>query len=330
MSNYTKNVAYTAKDALTTGDPAKRIKGSEMDAELDEIAVAIATKEDTANKGTASGYAGLDSGSLVPVANLPTGTTTAAGILELATSAEAITGTDTARAVTPDALSDTISTVLANGIGLLSDFYGMVDPNADRILFWDDSAGIGEFLTLGTNLSITGTTINAAGSTNASDLTSGTIPDARIQASGVTQHQASLTIAETQITDGAVLARVAAAETISGVWNFSVGVTYDGIEVGFRPVPRSLTATTATTGDKGKCIALSASITIPNATFATGDCFSIYNNSSGALTITQGVGLTLRWAGTATTGSRTIAQRGMATVWFNESSEAIISGSGLS
>lgn len=37
------------------------------------------------------------------------------------------------------------------------------DPNADRILFWDESAGFATWLTLGTNLSITGTTLNAAG-----------------------------------------------------------------------------------------------------------------------------------------------------------------------
>jgi len=37
------------------------------------------------------------------------------------------------------------------------------DPNADRILFWDDSAGATAFLTPGTNLTITGTTIDAAG-----------------------------------------------------------------------------------------------------------------------------------------------------------------------
>lgn len=39
----------------------------------------------------------------------------------------------------------------------------LADPNADRILFWDDSAGSIDWLQLGTNLSITGTTINAAG-----------------------------------------------------------------------------------------------------------------------------------------------------------------------
>lgn len=37
------------------------------------------------------------------------------------------------------------------------------DPNADRIMFWDDSAGVVDWLTLGTNLSITGTTLNASG-----------------------------------------------------------------------------------------------------------------------------------------------------------------------
>lgn len=38
----------------------------------------------------------------------------------------------------------------------------LVDPNADRVLFWDDSAGAYTHLTMGTNLTITGTTLNAA------------------------------------------------------------------------------------------------------------------------------------------------------------------------
>lgn len=39
----------------------------------------------------------------------------------------------------------------------------LTDPGADRILFWDDSAGAVTWLTVGSNLSITGTTINATG-----------------------------------------------------------------------------------------------------------------------------------------------------------------------
>lgn len=39
----------------------------------------------------------------------------------------------------------------------------LTDPNADRILFWDDSAGGFAYLTAGTGLSISGTTITATG-----------------------------------------------------------------------------------------------------------------------------------------------------------------------
>lgn len=39
----------------------------------------------------------------------------------------------------------------------------LTDPGADRLMFWDDSAGNVDWLTLGTNLSITGTTLNATG-----------------------------------------------------------------------------------------------------------------------------------------------------------------------
>lgn len=47
-----------------------------------------------------------------------------------------------------------------------------------------------------------------------------TIPEA-----SVTEHEAALTILETQITDGSLLARVAANETISGEWTFNDDVT---------------------------------------------------------------------------------------------------------
>lgn len=48
MSNYTKVTNFTAKDSLTSGDPNKVVKGSEIDTEFAAIATAIATKADTA------------------------------------------------------------------------------------------------------------------------------------------------------------------------------------------------------------------------------------------------------------------------------------------
>lgn len=44
MSDYTKATNFTAKDNLITGNPSKLIKGSEIDAELNAIAAAIASK----------------------------------------------------------------------------------------------------------------------------------------------------------------------------------------------------------------------------------------------------------------------------------------------
>jgi hypothetical protein len=69
---------------------------------------------------------------------------------------------------------------------------------------------------------------------------------------------------------------------------------------------------------------------VPSGAFAAGDTVSIYNATAGNLTLTEGAGLTLRLAGTATTGSRTLAQRSLATVWFESATEAIVIGAGVS
>ena len=49
----------------------------------------------------------------------------------------------------------------------LDDIGALVDPNADRLMFWDDSVGDIVWLTVGGGLTITGTTITAAAATEA-------------------------------------------------------------------------------------------------------------------------------------------------------------------
>ncbi len=49
MSNYTKTTDFASKDALSSGDPNKIIKGTEFETEFDNIATAIATKANTAS-----------------------------------------------------------------------------------------------------------------------------------------------------------------------------------------------------------------------------------------------------------------------------------------
>lgn len=94
---------------------------------------------------------------------------------------------------------------------------------------------------------------------------------------------------------------------------------------GLRSLLTSATSGTLVLSDRGTLVSISAGLTVPNSVFAANDVVTIYNNSAGALTITAGI-TTLRLSGTATTGNRTLAQRGIATIVFISGTEAVISG----
>ena len=68
MSNYTKATNFASKDSLSTGNPAKVIKGTEIDAEYTAIASAISSKADS-NSPTFTGTP------LAPTASSGTSTT---------------------------------------------------------------------------------------------------------------------------------------------------------------------------------------------------------------------------------------------------------------
>ena len=82
---------------------------------------------------------------------------------------------DVTLAGTPDYITISGQTITRGLIDLATDVTGqlplanggtganLTDPNADRILFWDDSAGAVTWLTAGTGLTISGTTISASG-----------------------------------------------------------------------------------------------------------------------------------------------------------------------
>ena len=89
---------------------------------------------------------------------------------------------------------------------------------------------------------------------------------------------------------------------------------------------------TLVAGDAGKAISITTGgVTIPNSVLAAGNIVTIYNNSASSQTITQGTGVTLQFAGqpTSTTGNRTLGLYGIATILFITSSNAVISGAGL-
>ena len=102
---------------------------------------------------------------------------------------------------------------------------------------------------------------------------------------------------------------------------------------GIRAIPQNskTAAYTLVVGDVGKHISITTGgVTVPSGVFSAGDAITIFNNSTSSQTVTQGSSVTLRSAGTANTGNRTLAQYGVCTVLCVASNVFVISGAGLS
>jgi hypothetical protein len=101
--------------------------------------------------------------------------------------------------------------------------------------------------------------------------------------------------------------------------------------VGFRNIPAVGTKTASYTlavGDVGKYVQVSTggSITIPDATFAEGDIVSVFNNTTGAITVTCTI-TTAYIAGTdSDKATVSLATRGVATILFISGTVCVISG----
>ena len=99
-----------------------------------------------------------------------------------------------------------------------------------------------------------------------------------------------------------------------------------------RSIPRSnqSSAYTLVASDAGKCVTAGGNITVNNSVFAEGNAVTIIADTGSDITITQGSGVTMYNTGDASTGNRTLAARGMCTIWFVAANNCYISGAGLS
>jgi hypothetical protein len=113
--------------------------------------------------------------------------------------------------------------------------------------------------------------------------------------------------------------------------NRTVTIPNETFTVGFRNLPAVGTQTgsyTLAVNDVGKYVQVSTggSITIPTSTFAEGDAITIYNNTTGNITITCSAP-TAYIAGTNTVKtSMTLATRGVATVLFYSATACVVTG----
>lgn len=178
--------------------------------------------------------------------------------------------------------------------------YKVVLKNANDVTQWtvDNIATYGTIASQNSNnVSITGGTIS--GITATFNVTGNVSGNAGTVTNGVY-------LTATQTLTNKTITGLASASTV----NDSAGT---GFAIGFRKCPQS-TNTTAAISDVGKQLYVSATTTIPSGVFTAGDWFRIINSSNATVTITQGAGTTLRLAGSATTGSRTLAVYGVALV----------------
>ena len=89
---------------------------------------------------------------------------------------------------------------------------------------------------------------------------------------------------------------------------------------------------TLVASDAGKVIhahSTTATVVVPNSVFSVGNTVTILNGGTGNIAVNQGSGFALRNTADGSSGNRTLAQFGMATIYFSSASIGYISGSNM-
>lgn len=279
MSNYSQAVFFAPKDSLLTGNPAKLIKGAEVDPELSAIATAIASKYDSSNFTFANPSATIGLAAVNGTAATPM------------------------RSDAAPALSQAIA------------------PTWTALHTFTPASGVG-------------VKINAVANSAIAILTA---PNTSGQSLGLDVR------AGTNTTDFGLIVRNATLSTVFQVRGDGMvqAVDQGGTQqdVGWRDTPQNSQTVNyiLALSDRGKAVVMNGAattITIPanaSVAFPAGSTIVIVNNLAGNLSI----GITtdqMFLAGTLTSGTRTLAAGGIATVMktFNGTTQWIISGAGLS
>ncbi len=300
MADYTQITFFAPKDALGTGNPSKLIKGSEVDPELAAISTAIATKFDSGDVADNTAAAALASD----------------GVL-----------------ITPAKLKYAVEngTILYNFNALTA--LGSAADTTDYVPFYDVSASTTKKITVANLIAGTGYVPNARTITAGTGLTGG----------GDFSADRTLNV-------GASLGIVVNADSVEV--DEGSGLTFSGNQlvvyrnpssvldgVGYMDIPvNSINANyTAVMTDRGKAIirdntgGAAVTVTIPangSVAYPTGSVLTFINRNSVNVTIAITTD-TLIFAGTNTTGSRTLIQHGWASAVKMDSTTWIINGVGL-
>lgn len=97
------------------------------------------------------------------------------------------------------------------------------------------------------------------------------------------------------------------------------------------PVNTQTAGYTLVASDNGKQVIMNTTgnVTVPNAVFAANKNVVISNLTGGPITLIQGSGLSMIFAGQGTTGNRTLAHTSLVTLVFQSSGQCLVSGAGI-
>jgi len=159
-----------------------------------------------------------------------------------------------------------------------------------------------------------GTTLTVSGTTGVTLPTTGTLA----------------TLAGTETLSNKTLTAPALGTPSQGVLS---SCTVDGTNaVGYRNIPQSgsakTTSYTLATGDVGEFIEVGASgsIVVPNSTFAAGDAVVIFNNTSGAITLTMSITTAYIGGTDSDVATISLATRGLCNVLFISGTVCVVTG----
>jgi hypothetical protein len=112
----------------------------------------------------------------------------------------------------------------------------------------------------------------------------------------------------------------------------TTSTTYSDVNGALRAIPRSgaakTTSYTLAVTDVGEYIEVGTggSITVPNAVFSTGDAVVIFNNTSGAITLTLSITTAYQGGTDADKATLSLATRGVANILFISGTVCVVTG----
>ncbi len=117
----------------------------------------------------------------------------------------------------------------------------------------------------------------------------------------------------------------------SSASNYTMTLPAENMTVGFKNIPAVGAKTSGyvlAVGDVGKYVEIGSggAITIPDAVFSAGDAISLFNNTSGNVTITCTITTAYIAGANTDMATMTLASRGLATIFFNSGTVCAVSG----